>query len=286
MNKNLFSKSLDNCKNLWYNRLADVRNDDIPHGRKDLIKLNIDKRRKYIAVIDTETANGLEDSLVYDVGWAIVDKQGKVYCSRSYLVKEIFCEERELMQTAYYAEKIPMYLEDIQKKKRKILSFQYIRNVFLADCKRFNCTTVCAHNARFDVNALNTTRRFLTKSKRRYFFPYGMEIWDTMKMAQDVICPMPTYKRFCSAHADYTLKNGSPRKTAEILYQYIINDDSFIESHTGLEDVLIEKEILVYCIRQKKAMRKRLYQKEFDGKCVPLSEEERINRYIMEIWGA
>ena len=247
--------------------------------------MKIDRRRKYIAVLDTETANGLEDSLVYDVGWAIVDKQGKVYCTRSYLVSEIFCDERELMQTAYYAEKIPMYIEEIQQKKRKILSFQYIRDVFLSDCKRFNCTTVCAHNARFDVNALNTTRRFLTKSKRRYFFPYGFEIWDTMKMAQDVICAMPTYKRFCSAHADYTLKNGNPRKTAEILYQFIIHDDTFQEAHTGLEDVLIEKEILVYCIRQKKAMRKRLYQKEFDGKCVPLSEQERINRYIREMWG-
>ena len=247
--------------------------------------MNIDKRKKYIAVIDTETANGMEDSLVYDVGWAIVDKQGKVYCSRSYLVREIFCDEKDLMQSAYYAEKIPAYLEDVQNGKRKILSFQYIRNVFISDCRKYNCTTACAHNARFDLNALNTTRRFLTKSKYRYFFPYGFEIWDTLKMAQDVICKMPTYKRFCSAHADYTLKNGNPRKTAEILYQYIIKDDTFSESHTGLEDVLIEKEILAYCIRQHKPMRKRLFQKEFSGQKIPIPEEERIEAYIAELWG-
>lgn len=247
--------------------------------------MNIDKRKKYIAVIDTETANSMEDSLVYDVGWAIVDKQGNVYCSRSYLVREIFCDERDLMQSAYYAEKIPAYLEDVQEGKRKILSFQYIRNVFISDCRKYNCTTACAHNARFDLNALNTTRRFLTKSKYRYFFPYGFEIWDTLKMAQDVICPMPTYKRFCSAHADYTLKNGNPRKTAEILYQFIVKDDTFSESHTGLEDVLIEKEILAYCIRQHKPMRKRLYQKEFSGQKIPIPEEERIEAYIAELWG-
>lgn len=247
--------------------------------------MNIDRRKKYIAVIDTETANSLEEPLVYDLGWAIVDKRGKVYVTRSYLIKEIFCDERGIMQSAYYKDKIPDYLEDIKAGTRKIITFRMARKIFLDDCKRFNCNTACAHNARFDLNALNTTQRFLTKSKYRYFFPYGMEIWDTMRMAQDVICPMPTYKRFCEAHEGYTLKNGSPRKTAEILYRFIIDDDTFTESHTGLEDVLIEKEILVYCIRQHKKMRKGVFEKDFPGRNIPVPEEERINRYILEFWG-
>lgn len=245
--------------------------------------MKVDRRKKLIAVIDTETANGLEDSLVYDIGWAIVDKRGNVYCSRSYLIKEIFCNERDLMRTAYYADKIPMYLADIERKTRKIITFRMARKIFIDDCKRYNCNTVCAHNARFDLNALNTTMRFLTKSKYRYFFPYGMEIWDTMKMAQDVMCKMPTYQRFCSKHENYTLKNGSPRKTAEILYQFIIGDDTFVENHTGLEDVLIEKEILVYCLKQHKRMRKTLFPSPVQK--VPESEEDRINRYIRQIWG-
>jgi DNA polymerase III epsilon subunit-like protein len=247
--------------------------------------LNIDRRRKYIAVVDTETANSLEEPLVYDLGWAIVDKRGRVYVSRSYLIKEVFCDERGIMQSAYYKDKIPDYLEDIQAGTRKIITFRMARKIFLDDCKRFNCNTACAHNARFDLNALNTTQRFLTKSKYRYFFPYGMEIWDTMRMAQDVVCPMPTYKRFCEVHEGYTLKNGNPRKTAEILYRFIINDDTFTESHTGLEDVLIEKEILAYCIRQHKKMRKGISEKDFPGQNIPIPEEERINRYIIELWG-
>lgn len=246
--------------------------------------MKIDRRKKYIAVLDTETANGLDEPLVYDIGWAIVDKQGNVYCKRSYVISDIFCEERELMQSAYYAEKIPQYVEDIQNGKRKIISLAYANRVFKNDCKRFNCTTVCAHNARFDLRAVNTTQRYVTKSKYRYFFPYGFEIWDTMRMAQDVICPMPTYQRFCTENG-YTLKNGSPRKTAEILYRFISHDNDFVESHTGLEDVLIEKEILTYCIRQHKAMRKRLFQKEFDGRKIPIPEEERIAQYIFELWG-
>ena len=246
------------------------------------MKVKIDHRKKYIAVIDTETANGLEDALVYDVGWAIIDKQGNVLVTRSYLVQEIFCDERELMQTAYYAEKIPAYLQDIADGKRKIVPFYLIKKIFADDCKRYNCTTACAHNARFDLNALNTTQRFLTKSKYRYFFPYGMEIWDTMKMAQDVICPMPTYRRFCNAHEGFTLKNGNPRKTAEILYAFITKNPDFSESHTGLEDVLIEKDILTYCLRQHKRMRKGLFQRDFSDVKIPEPIEHYIQRKINE----
>lgn len=249
------------------------------------MKVKIDRRKKYIAVVDTETANDLENPLVYDLGWAIVDKKGNVYLTRSYLIKEIFCDERDLMQTAYYKEKIPQYLEDIKNGKRKIVSFRMAKKIFADDCKRYNCNIACAHNARFDLLALNTTQRFLTKSEKRYFFPYGMEIWDTMRMAQDVICPMPTYKAFCKAHEGYTLKNGNPRKTAEILYKFIINDDTFVENHTGLEDVLIEKEILAYCIKQHKRMRKGVFQSEFLGQEIPVPEAKRIEKYIIELWG-
>jgi hypothetical protein len=52
-----------------------------------------------------------------------------------------------------------------------------------------------------------------------------------------------------------------PRFTAEILYRYITDNLEFTESHTGLEDTLIEKEIFAYCVRQKKKMQ-RTYWKE------------------------
>ena len=99
----------------------------------------------------------------------------------------------------------------------------------------------------------------ITKSKIRYFFPYGMEICDTLKMARDVIVPKPTYRRFCEDNG-YLAKNGRPRATAEILYRYISGDNDFIESHTGLEDTLIEKDIMAYCYRQHKKMRRLLYE--------------------------
>lgn len=226
----------------------------------------IDRRRHYILVIDTETANTLQTEkgldmsnvLVYDCGWQVIDTHGNVYKSQSWVNRDIFVYERELMQSAYYAHKIPRYVQELREGKRKMGDFWEIRRAMLADMEEYGITEVAAHNARFDVTALNVTRRWVTKSKWRYFFPYGTEIWCTMKMARSVICKMPTYRKFCEQNG-YLTKTGRLKVTAEILWRFISKDTSFQESHTGLEDVTIEAQILAYCYRQHKKMEKVLY---------------------------
>ena len=59
----------------------------------------------------------------------------------------------------------------------------------------------------------------------------------------------------------YICKNGQLKMTAEILYRFISGQEDFDEEHTGLADVLIEKEILAYCYRQHKKMRKKLWER-------------------------
>lgn len=230
----------------------------------------IDYRHNYVLMLDTETANtiqteeGLDMSnvLVYDCGWAVIDTHGGLYETASYVNRDIFYDKSDLMQSAYYKDKIPKYLEDLREGRRILASTYEIRQAMLQTIQKYKIKSVAAHNARFDYNALNTTQRFVTGSKWRYWFPFdSVEIWCTMKMAQDVICQMPTYKTFCEKHG-YMLKNGNPRKTAEILYRFISGNTDFQESHTGLEDVMIEAEILWYCYRQHKSMRKLLFERK------------------------
>ena len=229
----------------------------------------IDRRMDYSIVIDTETCPVDKDLTevrpdnmwVYDCGFAVINKRtGEVFETWSFVNADIFLDEKQLMKSAYYANKIPMYWEDIKSGKRILTSFYNIRKQLADCCERYNVKKVFAHNMRFDYGTLNTTQRWLTKSKYRYFFPYGLEICDTMKMARDVICKMPTYKRFCEENG-YLTARGQLRVTAEILYRFITKDNTFVERHTGLEDVLIEKEICHYCYRQHKAMRTGLWEK-------------------------
>lgn len=229
----------------------------------------IDRRRNYIIVMDTETCpldrdyNGVTpfNMFVYDIGWAVVDKHGNVYETKSYVNKDIFYGEKDLMNSSYYANKLPQYFEDIENGSRVVASWFEIRKDLVETMKRYETNIVCAHNARFDDGATKNTQRWLTKSKYRYFLPYRTEVWDTMKMSLDVIASMPTYKAFCEENGYMTRhKTPRPQVKAEVIYRFITGDNDFIESHTGLEDVLIEKEILAYCYRKHKKMRKKLYE--------------------------
>lgn len=217
--------------------------------------MKIDRRKNYYIVFDTETTNGLGDPIVYDLGFAIIDKKGNVYETHSLIIREVFYGMKDLMQSAYYANKIPKYKEQIANGERKVVSLFEARKIFSEVCEKYNVKVAIAHNARFDYRSTSKTQRYLTKSKYRFFLPYGIELWDTMRMANDTICKQVTYKRWCLRNG-YMTKNNQVRKTAEILYRYISGQNDFVESHTGLEDVLIEKEIFVHCLRQHKPMRK------------------------------
>ena len=229
----------------------------------------IDRRHIYGIVLDTETANTIQDEhgldmsnvLFYDLGFQLVDSHGRTYGKKfSFVNSDIFTHEAELMQSAYYAKKIPQYRADLASGKRILANTYEIRKALVDLVNKYDCKFVCAHNARFDYNSLNNTQRWTTKSRFRYFLPYGLEWWDTLKMARSVMGKMPTYQRFCTENG-YTTKTGKPRFTAEICYRFITKDNTFVESHTGLEDVEIETEILRYCVRQHKAMKKKLWEK-------------------------
>ena len=201
--------------------------------------------KKYI-VLDTETTNSLDDPICYDVGFAVVDKEGAIYETHSFVVAEVFLNE-ELMASAYFIEKVPQYWEDIKKGTRKLAKFNTIRKVLAETMKKYNTNIVIAHNARFDYRSTAKTQRYLTKSKYRYFLPYGTEVWDTLKMAREVLKNDVAYDNFCYNN-NYVTKRGCKRFTAEILYRFFTGDNGFVESHTGLEDVTIEKVIFAECM--------------------------------------
>ena len=210
-----------------------------------------------IMVLDTETTNDIDCPLVYDVGFIVMDMQGNVYGEYSYVVADIFLDN-DLMKSAYFADKIPSYWKDIKSGKRELKKFSTIKKIITNVCKEYSIKKIVAHNCRFDYLSMQTTQRFLTSSKYRWFFPYGVEMWCTLKMAREIFSRNNEYGEYCYKNK-YLTKRGQRRYTAEILYRFLNNDENFVESHTGLEDVKIEKDIFLYCINEKHEIDGRLW---------------------------
>lgn len=208
--------------------------------------------------MDTETAGSLDNPIVYNIHVHTYGEDKNVNA----LINETFFDH-DLMDTAYYANKRPQYIDDLWESKIFAENFWDTRRKVLAmisDDPKVK-TQFFAHNAAFDVRALNNTCRILSNGKVKYFFPYGTEICDTLKMARQVIAKMPTYIKFCEENG-YMTKHAKPRPrlTAEILYRFITKDEEFQEAHRAAEDVAIEEQIYDYIMRQHKKCDPVLYR--------------------------
>jgi len=212
-----------------------------------------------IIMIDTETTNDIDCPIVYDVGYQIFSLAEGILCEKSFVNADVFLDS-ELMTSAYFAEKIPQYWEDIKASKRTLRKWYNIKRELAQDCRAFGVKIACAHNAIFDNRALNTTQRYITTSKNRYFLPYGVEWWDTLKMARKVLREDESYTTFCWEN-EYLTKNLRIRYTAEIIFKWLSENINFEESHTGLEDVEIERQIFEFLVRENPEIDGRLWAK-------------------------
>ena len=201
-------------------------------------------------LLDTETANNTDCPIAYDISWLVFDEYKNILEKRCFVVYETYVLEKELMKSAYYAKKLPQYEKAIKEGSKTLETIENITKIFKNDCKFYNVQSVIAHNAGFDYRSCNGTLRYLTKSNERYFFPYKMEIWDTLRMAREVFKGDRDYYCFCLDN-DFLDKSGRPRFTAEILYKFLSDNVEFEEKHIGIDDCLIELEIFFECMRRK-----------------------------------
>lgn len=227
------------------------------------------RKKEMYLVIDTETANTIEQPLPYDIGYAICDRYGNIVVERSFIVAEIFLDHKEMMKSAYFAEKIPHYWEDIKNGTREIKSIFNIRKQIKADMKEWNVKKVGAYNMGFDKRALNNVIRYCSKSLIRWFFPFGTEYFCIWHMACQVVLNSTSYIKFALQNG-FVSEKDNILTSAEVCYRFLTKQADFIESHTGLEDVRIEVEIMAKCFSTHKKM-----DKKINSACWRLPQKKR-----------
>lgn len=218
--------------------------------------MKVDKRKKYLMVLDVETTNNqmnskFNDGLVYDIGFVICDKEGKIYAKRSFAIKDIF-DWKELMSTAYYKNKLPKYYEKLNKKQMEKVTIWEARKRIHKAMKYFNITEVYAYNANFDYTTLNNTVRYLSGSVCRWFFPFGTKICDIWNIACQVLGTQKTFQ-----WENIRNKNNNLITNAERMFGYCEQID-FEEEHTGLADAIVESQILARCFKTHKSINKNI----------------------------
>ena len=119
--------------------------------------------------VDTETTGTLEEPIVYDFGGESLNGDNTI----NNVIYETFYKMPELMKQAYFADKIPSYDNDIWQSERFVEDFFELRNNIHKMYKEGKIKRIFAHNASFDVRALNNTCRVLSNNKIRYFFDFS-----------------------------------------------------------------------------------------------------------------
>lgn len=181
--------------------------------------------------------------LVYHWAWLIHDKCGNVMASRNFIIYEIYCLQKALMDTCYYADKLPQYEKWIADGTAQLVTFRTAWRIFKSDLQQYGVKAVIAHNASFDRDALRNTAKHIF-GKAYCIFPASIELWDSMTIARSTFGQYKSYSKFCQDNG-YLTKQGKNRFTAEICYRYIIQSTDFVEEHTALEDVKIEMAITI-----------------------------------------
>ena len=222
--------------------------------------MKIDKRVKYHVILDVETAGGFGNPLVYDIGFAITDKQGRIYEERSFVISEIW-EQKNLMNSAYYANKIPKYEEDIKAGTRKVVKFLEMRTELLTLMSKYNVKVIGAYNLNFDTNALKNTMRVLTKNSSAKFLTEefkNIELLCIWCLACETLYTQKSFGNMAIRNNWLTEANNY-KTSAEIGHRFITGELDFEEEHTGLEDVKIEIGIMAYAFRQRKKRTKGVF---------------------------
>ena len=261
------------------------------------------RKKKLFCVVDTETATlsfaneiagddperkkriAIAKPLVYDIGWTICDRAGHIHETKQFLIAETFAVP-SVFNTAYYAEKRPIYLDMLKYGDTTIKPWHEVMEIFIADLGRVDA--VGAFNSMFDFKkAIPFTELYINKLYSPDYFQWeerqrnsckiiadgkakkdrnpdfeedvfrfrgrAYTLFDLWGLATTHLLDNVAYKNECLQHGLFTASGTFFKSSAESTYKYLVNKYDFEESHTALDDAMIESFIL-HKIAQKHAI--------------------------------
>ena len=208
-------------------------------------------RVQYRYMTDTK-----QKQIIFDFGYVIGDKQGRVLAKRRFIIREVFLN-MDIMKHAHYFEKYPDYIIELYDRRNVINLSTWVETKaqLEQDIVDYNITEMYAYNAAFDSRAIRDTHRIITDGASTFglFKDYQIKINCLWGMACETILQRKKYVEFCKEHG-FISESGNIKTSAETVYKYLLNDPDYVEEHTALEDSIIEHHILGECFKAKQKM--------------------------------
>lgn len=257
-----------------------------------------DKRRKYYIVLDCETATlphainytdeqrkniAIAKPLIYDLGWKVMDAKGNTYARKNYLISEIFSVP-SIFDTAYYAEKRPLYLEKLEKGEIVLADWRSAVRELVEDMDA--CEAVGAYNSMFDFKkAIPFTDLYINKLYSADFHKWlkwqnkladelatgivhpnthGFDetifrfrekeypLFDLWGLSCRHILNCDEYKQMCLDEKWETASGKYFKTSAETAFRFYSERCDFIEAHTAIEDCDIEAILFAEIVKRTK----------------------------------
>lgn len=188
-----------------------------------------------------------ETGLFYDFGFIVANREGDILHEASFVNTDVFFQEG-LMNSAYYANKLPQYREGLGTLWTPA-NTSTIWHTFKEVCGDYNVRDIWAYNVRYDMTICNATIREQSNGFVKYFAPYKSRYRDIWDYAGSTICNTQRYVEWCKAN-DFVSAKGNPSTSADTVGKYIYDDMDFVEQHTALSDCHVELDILLAAFRR------------------------------------
>lgn len=220
--------------------------------------------------------------LVYDIGYVIINASGKILKKVNYLVEDVY-DVPELFNTAYYSNKRETYEMLLEKGEITIEKWYNILKALESDLQDVEC--IAAANATFDFKkAIPFTNEFFYHKDYKGDFIKWLDVQQTIfenivrgvksdNKNTEYLKPVFTlfkkdyvltdiwtiacnhfsdsvkFKKFCINNEKTTKSVQFFSTTVETIYSYYKKNAEYVESHTALDDAIVESEILSKLIK-------------------------------------
>jgi len=203
--------------------------------------------KQIILTLDTETAD-LTGS-VYDIAFAVHEKDGTILETYNALVDEIFTDAKKMMGAFYASKLFTHYSKMLADGRIGFAPWWSIVAEIQRAIEEHNVTTIAAYNLGFDRRVMRNTHKAL--GYQGAICPAGLQQLDIWQFACETKLSQATYKKL-ALDSGWVSAAGNIKTGAEYAYRFCSGDFGFIEDHTALSDALIETEILAACFATKK----------------------------------